>query len=150
MIRSSSYRKYVETSLSSASHISTTASLKVSEPEPSDCRPLVLNFEKGCRNLRNNDVGLWWVVCLLAAPVVTQGTTTSCLSARGCDVVRFLDGRKMQRRSVYHKAPLDTMPLFVRAGAVLPIYPLMQYVGEVEDLTQFANIGNYIHYPGRW
>ena len=42
------------------------------------------------------------------------------------------------------------MPLFVRAGAVLPIYPLMQYVGEkeVEDLTLavYPGIGNYIHY----
>lgn len=30
------------------------------------------------------------------------------------------------------KAPLDRMPLFVRAGAVLPEYPVMQYVGEKE------------------
>ncbi|MCX7564709.1 DUF5110 domain-containing protein, partial [Xanthomonadaceae bacterium XH05] len=28
------------------------------------------------------------------------------------------------------KAPLAQMPLFVRAGAVIPEYPVMQYVGE--------------------
>lgn len=29
------------------------------------------------------------------------------------------------------QAPLDSMPIFVKAGSVIPEYPLMQYVGEV-------------------
>ncbi|WP_324676680.1 glycoside hydrolase family 31 protein [Hymenobacter sp. GOD-10R] len=38
---------------------------------------------------------------------------------------------------VWASANLDRIPLFVRAGAVIPFYPLMQYVGEkvVEELT---------------
>lgn len=40
-------------------------------------------------------------------------------------------------REVSASAPLDEMPIFVRAGAVLPIAPIMQYVGEkpIEQLT---------------
>jgi len=37
----------------------------------------------------------------------------------------------------YFKYTLDTCPMFIRAGAVIPMYPVMQYVGEraVEQLT---------------
>lgn len=31
---------------------------------------------------------------------------------------------------IWTEAPLDTLPLFVKAGAVLPMYPVQQYVGE--------------------
>lgn len=38
---------------------------------------------------------------------------------------------------VWADAPMDTIPLYVKAGAVLPMNPIMQYVGEkkVEELT---------------
>jgi alpha-glucosidase len=40
-------------------------------------------------------------------------------------------------REVEVETPLDTIPLFVKAGAVLPEYPVMQYVGEkeIEEVT---------------
>lgn len=31
---------------------------------------------------------------------------------------------------IHTEAPLDTLPLFVKAGSVLPMYPVQQYVGE--------------------
>jgi alpha-glucosidase len=37
-------------------------------------------------------------------------------------------------------APLDTLPLFMRAGAVIPEYPLMQYTGEFEIKELILNI----------
>ncbi len=41
---------------------------------------------------------------------------------------------------VWAEAPINIIPIYVRAGAVLPMYPLMQYVGEflVEELTLHA------------
>ncbi|WP_241499063.1 TIM-barrel domain-containing protein [Rufibacter ruber] len=36
------------------------------------------------------------------------------------------------RQEVWADAPLDRIPMFVRAGAVLPMYPVQQYVGELE------------------
>lgn len=40
----------------------------------------------------------------------------------------------------YAEAKLDSMPIFVRAGAILPQYPVMQYTGEkkIEELELFA------------
>ena len=45
----------------------------------------------------------------------------------------LMDGGK----EIYVEAPLDKIPMFVKAGAVLPFNPVMQYVGEkvVEELT---------------
>ena len=37
-----------------------------------------------------------------------------------------LDGRQ----EIYRKVPLDSIPVFVHAGAVMPFYPVMNYVGE--------------------
>lgn len=33
-------------------------------------------------------------------------------------------------KEIWTEAPLDVLPLFVKAGAVLPMYPVQQYVGE--------------------
>lgn len=35
-------------------------------------------------------------------------------------------------KEVVVKTPLETMPIFIKAGAVIPEYPVMQYVGEKE------------------
>lgn len=111
----------------------------------------MLNFEKDSETYQMNDefmIGEW----LLAAPVVTQGTTMRLVYLpEGAVWYDFWTGEKYKGgQYITKKAPLDTMPLFVRAGAVLPLYPLMQYVGEkeVEDLTLavYPGTGNYIHY----
>ncbi|MFB9864813.1 glycoside hydrolase family 31 protein [Rufibacter immobilis] len=36
------------------------------------------------------------------------------------------------KREVWADAPLDKIPMFIKAGAVLPFYPVQQYVGELE------------------
>lgn len=43
------------------------------------------------------------------------------------------------------EAPLETMPLFIRAGAVIPEYPVMQYVGEkhVDEVLLNIYYANY-------
>ena len=41
-------------------------------------------------------------------------------------------------------APIETIPLFVKAGAVLPHYPIMQYVGEFEITHLTLHV--YYHY----
>ncbi len=44
------------------------------------------------------------------------------------------------RNEVWAEAPINIIPIYVRAGAVIPMYPLMQYVGEfaVEELFLHA------------
>jgi alpha-glucosidase len=41
---------------------------------------------------------------------------------------------------VWAEAPLDRIPMYVRAGAVLPHYPVMQYVGEFQIEELFLHI----------
>ena len=43
------------------------------------------------------------------------------------------------------EAPLDSMPIFIRAGAVIPEYPVMQYVGEknIDEVLLNIYYSNY-------
>lgn len=68
---------------------------------------------------------------LLVAPVVEQGATRrEVYLPRGAwyefDTGKLIDGA----RRVTVDAPLERLPLYVRAGKVLPLWPVMQYVGE--------------------
>ena len=49
------------------------------------------------------------------------------------------------RQEIEVECPLDFIPLFVRAGGIVPMYPVMQYVGEkaIEELTLHVY---YLHY----
>ncbi|MBK8622713.1 MAG: glycoside hydrolase family 31 protein [Saprospiraceae bacterium] len=51
------------------------------------------------------------------------------------------------KKEVVIPTPLDTLPLFVRAGSVIPHFPVMQYVGEkeVDVLTLYVYFGQGIH-----
>lgn len=68
---------------------------------------------------------------LLAAPIYHQGQTTRRLYLPAGEWVSFWSGERLQGgRWVDMRAPLDELPLFVRAGAVLPLGPVMQHTGE--------------------
>lgn len=41
---------------------------------------------------------------------------------------------------IWVDAPLDSMPIFVRAGAIIPEYPLMQYTNQFEFTELFLNV----------
>ena len=114
-------------------------------------RPLVLNFPQDEETFSLNDefmVGDW----LLAAPVVTQGATSRMVYLpKGAAWYDFWTGERYTGgQHIIRKAGLDELPLYVKAGAVLPIWPLMQYVGEkkVTELTLavYPGRGNYMHY----
>jgi alpha-glucosidase len=68
---------------------------------------------------------------LLVAPVVEEGSTrrTVYLPA-GAWYDFWSDERLRGPAHVEVEAPLERIPLFVRAGAVVPMAPLMQYVGQ--------------------
>jgi alpha-glucosidase/alpha-D-xyloside xylohydrolase len=71
---------------------------------------------------------------ILVAPVVEKGATSrSVYLPRGAwydfwTFERFEGGREIVR-----KVDLETMPLYVRAGAVIPMGPVKQYTGEKLD-----------------
>jgi len=68
---------------------------------------------------------------LLVAPVLWERAATRSLRLPEGTWYDFWTGKKYQGRSwVTVDAPLDKIPLFVKGGAVIPMQPVVQYVGE--------------------
>lgn len=78
---------------------------------------------------------------LLVAPVITKGAQErEVYLPKGIwyhfwDFSTYIGGRSYQV-----PAPLARMPLFVKAGSVIPEYPVMQYVGEHEIDELLLNV----------
>ncbi len=112
-------------------------------------RPLVMEFPQDpmCRELTDQ--------CmvgdrLLAAPVMTPGVTARAVYLpKGTWYDYYTGKRYAGGRYILAEAPLDRIPLFARAGAVIPVS-----VGKpqsVEEITQvaaevFPGNGSYVHY----
>lgn len=68
---------------------------------------------------------------LLVCPVLEQGATSRTVYLPKGQWYNFWTHELLNGGNEYEvDAPLEDMPLFVRAGSVLPEYPVMQYVGE--------------------
>lgn len=84
---------------------------------------------------------------LLVAPVVEPGVEARAVLLPKGLWYNFWTGKRLDGGSggvaVTVPAPLDVLPLFVRAGAVLPLWPVMQYTGErlVDTLTLRVYMG---------
>ena len=77
-----------------------------------------------------------WGDDLLVAPVTREGATALAGLSAGRALVRLLDRRGLHEgpRGVTVEAPLDRLPLFVRAGAIMPMGPVVQHLtGEPPD-----------------
>jgi alpha-glucosidase len=75
-----------------------------------------------------------WGPDLLVAPVVEQGATTRRVYLPPGDWYDFwTEERVSGGREVDRPVDLATMPLYVRAGAVLPVGPVRQYTEEEVD-----------------
>lgn len=74
---------------------------------------------------------------LLVAPVLEPGATTrTVVLPRGTWYELDTGQAVVGGQTVTVAAPLERLPVYVRAGAVIPLWPVMQYVGErpVEEL----------------
>jgi alpha-glucosidase len=68
---------------------------------------------------------------LLIAPVVEEGATQRRVYLPASEWFDFWSGaRHSGPQTLTVDAPLDVLPLFVRGGAVIPFWPVQQYVGE--------------------
>ncbi|WP_245327467.1 glycoside hydrolase family 31 protein [Hymenobacter fodinae] len=75
---------------------------------------------------------------LLVCPITTPGADGRWMYLpKGQWFYYWTDEAKAGGAEVWASAPLDRIPLFIKAGAVVPMYPVMQYVGEkvVEEVT---------------
>ncbi|MEL7191770.1 MAG: glycoside hydrolase family 31 protein [Bacteroidota bacterium] len=68
---------------------------------------------------------------LVAVPVSEQGATSRGLYLPKGHWYDFRDEKEYQGgKEFYVPAPLESVPIFVKGGAVIPLAPIMQYVGE--------------------
>ena len=100
-------------------------------------RPLVLNYPNDPRAWTLDHEYLWGDD-LLIAPVTREGATTwPVYLPRGSWFDFWTGARHDGPTGVTVEAPLDRLPLLVRAGAILPLAPVMQHSGEhpLDELT---------------
>jgi alpha-glucosidase/alpha-D-xyloside xylohydrolase len=75
-----------------------------------------------------------WGRDLLVAPVVEKGATARSLYLPRGVWYDFWTGERVEgRREVRRPVDLETLPLYARAGAILPLAPVRQYTGEAVD-----------------
>lgn len=114
-------------------------------------RPLVLHYEKD-ETVRSLNSEFLAGENLLAAPVVNQGETKKMVYLPEGEWYDYLTGEKHSGRQWLVKdAPLDTCPLYVKAGTVLPVWQKQQYVGEKDNdtvlrLEVFPGQGSWEHF----
>lgn len=100
-------------------------------------RPLVLNYPDDPRVWDLGSEYLWGDD-LLVAPVTREGATSWPVYLPAGGWYDFWTQRRYDGPcGVTVDAPLDRLPLFVRAGAILPLGPLMQHSDErrVDEVT---------------
>ena len=113
-------------------------------------RPLVLHYEKDENTWNLNDEFLVGEH-LLVAPVLEQGQTKKMVYLPEGIWYDFNTGKRYEGKQYYLvDAPLDTCPMFAKAGSMIPTYEVMQYVGEKPydtlNMLVFPGEGTYVHY----
>ena len=91
---------------------------------------------------------------LLAAPVVIQGDRKKMVYLPAGTWYDYWTGEKIsgdQGQWILRDAPLDTCPLYVKAGTVLPVWPEQNYVGEKDTdqvlmLEVYPGEGSWDHF----
>ncbi len=96
-------------------------------------------------NLRHIEDAFMVGDTLLAAPILQKGQTQrEVYLPRGTWFDYYTNQLVQGGQTVTVDAPLDTMPLFARAGQVIALWPVQQYVGQVpiEELHLKVYAGN--------
>jgi alpha-glucosidase (family GH31 glycosyl hydrolase) len=86
-----------------------------------------------------------WGRNLLVAPVVEKGATARQVHLPSGDWYDFWTNERLAGgREISRAVDLETLPLYVRAGAILPLGPVKQYTGETSDQPLTLSV-----YPGK-
>lgn len=107
-------------------------------------RALWLHHPNDSLAARQDDQYLWGRN-MLVAPVVREGATTKDVYLPEGPWYDFWTERRREgKQTITRYVDLETMPLYVRAGTVLPLAPVREYVGQPVDEPMTLRI-----YPGR-
>lgn len=113
-------------------------------------RPLVFHYEKDETARRCNDEFLLGSR-ILAAPVVNQGADRRMVYLPEGDWYDYWTKEKITGPVWFvREAPLDTCPIYVKAGSILPMMEPQSYVGEKSMDTLLLDVypgeGSWDHY----
>ena len=93
-------------------------------------RPLVMDFREDVRAQNTGDEYLFGPA-LLVAPVTEQGATSRHLYLPEAKWYDFWSGEITNGgRAIDTQAPIDRLPLYARAGSILPLGPDLEYAAE--------------------
>jgi alpha-glucosidase (family GH31 glycosyl hydrolase) len=96
-------------------------------------RALWLQYPDDPRAVACGDEYLWGK-SLLVAPVVEKGAVNRRVYLPSGDWYDFWTGTRIEGgREIERAVDLETIPLYVRAGSILPLGPVKQYTGEKVD-----------------
>jgi len=103
---------------------------KVTSEGATIMRPLVMDFRTDVRAQNTGDEFLFGPA-LLVSPVTEPGATVRHLYLPAATWYDFWNGASIKGgRAIDTPAPLERLPLFVRAGAILPLGPEVQFAAE--------------------
>jgi len=106
-------------------------------------RPLWLHFPNDPRSVECGDQYLWGK-SLLVTPVVGKGATARRVYLPPGTWYDFWTNESIEGgRAINRPVDLETLPLYVRAGSILPLGPIKQFVSEKMDAPLSVSI-----YPG--
>jgi alpha-glucosidase/alpha-D-xyloside xylohydrolase len=93
-------------------------------------RPLWLHFPNDPKSMGCEHEYLWGN-SMLVAPVVEKGASSRRIYLPPATWYDFWTGERLEGgREIDRTVDLETMPLYVRAGSILPLGPMKQYVDE--------------------
>jgi alpha-glucosidase len=93
-------------------------------------RPLMLNYQDDSNTL-NIDDQFMIGSDLLVAPVVRRDLTSRMVYLPAGSWIDYWTGKHVTGGTMIRAdAPLETVPMFIRAGAIIPTGPEMNYIGE--------------------
>jgi alpha-D-xyloside xylohydrolase len=107
---------------------------KVTSEDYTIQRPLVMDFREDPATLEIGDQFMFGPD-LLVSPVLTEhATSRSAYLPAGTEWYDFWTGeRTAGGAAITAQAPLDRIPLNVRAGSILPLGPVIEYAGQATD-----------------
>jgi alpha-D-xyloside xylohydrolase len=116
----------------------------VTQEDATIMRPLVMDFASDPKVLDIDDEYMFGPALLVSPVSVYKARSRSVYLPNAAGWYEFFSGKSVKpATTVDAAAPYDSLPLFVKAGSILPTGPVMQYVGEKpsDPLTLYVYTG---------